>query len=102
MNTENEIELDADDDERVRFLSFLGSSALIKSCLDPFDYAMKLKTGEVIRYHFAKVLNSEWLELDIKNAADQPDENAVPYLADRGMDVRISEIVWVMDAPNGS
>jgi hypothetical protein len=83
-------------------MSIVGSEALSKSCADPFDYALKLKTGEVVMFTEARVLNNEWIHLTLKPYDEQPDKNRVPYPADRGMDVRISEIVWVMDAPNGS
>lgn len=80
-----------------------GSAALAKACYDnPFDYAMKLRTGEVIAFSGAKVLNPEWVHLDVKPMYDQPEENRIAYPAERGMDVRISDIVWVMDAPQGS
>ena len=79
-----------------------GSAALAKACQDPFDYAMKLRTGEVIYFSFAKVLNKEWVHLDIKPMNEQPLANRIAYPAHRGVDVRLSDIVWVMDAPRGS
>lgn len=63
---------------------------------------MKLRTGEVVAFSFATVLNNEWVHLDVKPMDEQLDDNRIPYPADRGMDVRLSDIVWVMDAPNGS
>jgi hypothetical protein len=33
---------------------------------------------------------------------DQPEQNRIAYPADRGLEVRIADIVWVMDAPEGS
>lgn len=83
--------------------TLLGSRALSKACMDdPFDYALKLRTGEVIAFSGASVLNAEWVHLSVKHRSEQPDENGLPYPAERGMDVRLSDIVWVMDAPNGS
>jgi hypothetical protein len=32
----------------------------------------------------------------------QPVGSNLPYPADRGVDVRIADIVWAMDAPEGS
>jgi hypothetical protein len=77
------------------------SRALLKSCSDYFDYALKLRTGEVIRFRSATLLNKEWIHLEIEDA-ERNTEFALPYKADRGIDVRLSDIVWVMDAPEGS
>ena len=81
----------------------LGSSALAKACMDDcFDYALKLSTGEVIRFQGAKVISPDWVHLDVLSREDQPEINSLPYRAARGVDVRICDIVWVMDAPEGS
>lgn len=91
------------ENEEGRLIEILtGSAALAKACQDPFDYAMKLRTGEVIDFSFAKVLNKEWVHLDIKPMDEQPKAKRIAYPAERGMDVRLSDIVWVMDAPRGS
>lgn len=92
------------ENEEGRLIEVLtGSAALAKACQDnPFDYAMKLRTGEVIAFSGAKVLNREWVHLDVKPMDDQPEENRIAYPAERGVDVRLSDIVWVMDAPLGS
>jgi hypothetical protein len=81
----------------------LGSSALEKACLDDcFDYALKLRTGEVIRFTGAKVISPGWIHLEVMPKQCQPAKNGLPFMADRGVDVRIADIVWVMDAPEGS
>jgi hypothetical protein len=83
------------------FEALLGSHALAKSCLDyPFDYALKLRTGEVIAFAGAKILSPEWMCVEVKPPNEQ--RFTLPYPAPRGMDIRISDIVWVMDAPEGS
>ena len=102
-----DIDLEADDqylDEQCRMIELLtGSKALAKACVDdPVDYAMKLRTGEVIAFSGAQVLNREWVHLRLKPMDQQPKENQIAYPADRGVDVRLSDIVWVMDAPLGS
>ena len=79
----------------------IGSEALTKACFDPFDYALKLRTGEVIRFHEARVINAEWIHIKVM-PEDQTVEKRIPYIAERGMDIRIADIVWVMDAPMGS
>lgn len=85
-----------------KLMAITGSKALAKACEDPFDYALKLKTGEVIYFHQASILNKEWIHLSLLPYDDQPSVGRIAYKADRGVDVRMSEIVWVMDAPNGS
>lgn len=72
----------------------LGSEALIKATQDCFDYALKLRTGDIISFSEAKIIAPEWVHLS--------GCSGLPFMADRGVDVRISDIVWVMDAPNGS
>ena len=90
--------------ERQKFVQIIvGSDALTKACHDNcFDYAAKLRTGEVIRFCGASVINSEWIHLDLVSYLKQPTLNRLPYPAERGIDVRIADIVWVMDAPEGS
>jgi hypothetical protein len=80
----------------------LGSHALAKACSDPFDYALKLRTGEVIRFVEARIISPGWINLDVVPAHRDRAGNNLPYPAGRGVDVRIADIVWVMDAPEGS
>jgi hypothetical protein len=80
----------------------VGSHALAKACSDNFDYALKLRTGEVIRFSEARLISSGWIHLDVMEPDCQPAGPSLPYPADRGVDVRIADIVWVMDAPEGS
>ena len=82
--------------------TMLGSSALAKACVDHFDYALKLRTGEVIRFTDAKIIRPGWIHLDVTPLYGCPESNGLPFPADRGVDVRIADIVWVMDAPEGS
>lgn len=93
---------DEKDAEDEMIEKIIGSEALVKACYDnPFDYALKLRTGEVIRFYEARVINHEWIhiEFDLK---EQPYEKRIPYRGERGIDIRIADIVWVMDAPEGS
>lgn len=83
-------------------MSIVGSAALAKACCDHFDYACRLRTGEVIRFSDCAIISKEWLNLTISEFADQPLQNKLAFPAERGIDVRISDIVWVMDAPEGS
>ncbi len=75
--------------------------ALAKACGDPFQYAMKLSTGELIFFESAEPHSFDWVL--IKPPDDPIDKNNrdIP-LCDRGLYVRVSSIVWVADAPNGS
>jgi hypothetical protein len=97
------------DEEELRKLEKdLGSHALAKACTDSFDYALKLKSGEVIRFQEATWHGNGWLTLGgIIDGSDDDDRKlrevpGLPYPADRGVDVRLEEILWVMDAPCGS
>lgn len=91
-----------DSEKLVRAL--VGSPALAKACFDsPFDYALRLRTGEVIAFSGASVVNREWVHLEAKPPDEQPEGgHRIAYPAARGVDVRMADIVWVMDAPNGS
>ncbi len=81
--------------------AILGSPALVKACFDTFDYALKLRTGQVIRFGSARIINTEWVHIDLEGL-DQKPGFSLEFPADRGVDVRIADIVWVMDAPEGS
>jgi hypothetical protein len=91
-------------EERRKLIQMVvGSNALAKACVDcSFDYAVRLRTGDVIMFVGAEIINSEWIHLDVAEWLDQPKSNGLAYPAKRGIDVRIADIVWVMDAPEGS
>ncbi len=104
LKEERERQKDFDEFTRAerRIQAVTGSAALAKACQDEFDYALRLRTGEVIYFSSAEVIGSGWVNIILKPMDEQPKQNRVAYPADRGMDIRISDIVWVMDAPNGS
>lgn len=78
----------------------LGSSALAKACEDyPFDYALKLLSGEVIRFWKAEIIRPGWIHLDLLPLDHQPEKDCLPFTGRQGIDIRIDQIVWVMDAP---
>jgi hypothetical protein len=75
--------------------------ALIKAIEDHFDYALGLRNGQVIEFSEARLCRP-FVFLDGVQAStikalgyDRPN-------FERGLDVRISEIAWVADAPHGS
>ena len=81
--------------------------SLLKAAQDYFEYALRLSSGEIIRFNSAEICG-DYVTLyggdgsyDSRSLADcvQPSQ---PFIFDRGLDVRLSEIVWCADAPNGS
>ena len=75
--------------------------SLIKATYDSFDYAMKLRTGEVIRFREAKIHGAfVTLNIDQNGGTDKRHYNDFSF--ERGLDVRLSDIVWCADAPDGS
>jgi hypothetical protein len=89
--------------------------ALQKACVDPFDYAMMLRSGLVIYFELAEPVSAEWVSLTgiravVRSSKFSPsdyqddtpgcrrDEGPFP----RGLDVRVDDIAWVADAPHGS
>lgn len=87
-----------------------GSHALAKASQHPSSYALKIRTGEVIHFESAEILNPQWIHLafpSLQKQRDrlyqhQPDPNDFLYQAPHGIDVRLSDIVWVVDDPYGS
>lgn len=79
--------------------------ALIKALYDPFDYVLKLRTGEIIRFHTAEI-HGEWVILFSEGGSATNERNNfsryLPFSCPRGVEVRISDIVWCADAPDGS
>lgn len=113
MNTENNgqsiednkaelLERIAQEAQEALDVSIVGSKALGKSCCDCFDYACRLRTGEIIRFTDCTIISRDWVCLTLSDSADQPIKDRLVFPAPRGIDVRISDIVWVMDAPEGS
>jgi hypothetical protein len=74
--------------------------ALAKALYDSFDYAVGLRNGTIIRFRSAKLTPGEdWVFLsDIMRDQHQ----TIEYCFERGLYVRLSDISWVADAPEGS
>lgn len=77
---------------------------------DFFDYAIGLKNGHVFRVSTCTI-HGRWARFelhdtpehnipDVSNPKDIMKLGKFPF--DRGVQVRISEIAWVADAPHGS
>ena len=91
--------------------------ALRKAENDPFDYALQLTNGLIIRFETLDFLNRNWIRIPdecIKETHPweriQRGTPAYPYHTygplnftfDRGIEININQIVWVTDAPEGS
>ena len=81
--------------------------ALAKACVDPFDYAMGLRNGSVLFFEHAVAVSRTWVTImGVKQGPPAvlddgtPDRNNAIF--GRGLDVRVSQIAWVADAPYGS
>lgn len=81
--------------------------ALAKACYDPFDYAMGLTDGTVIFFEYAEPVSRLWVTImgvrqgprAVLQDGTSDRSNAI---FERGLDVRVSQIAWVADAPYGS
>ena len=84
--------------------------ALIKAVDDPFDYAIGLKDGSIIFFEYATPMgkDKEWVFLRLSDIHSGGGLYARSFNRtanigwDRGLEVRVSEIVWAADAPFGS
>lgn len=83
--------------------------ALIKATFDSFEYALMLKTGAVLYFTDATpICDGSWVALTLDRVhCEVPDtwsssSVCVPPFFERGIEVRVSEIVWVADCPYGS
>lgn len=84
--------------------------SLMKACGDDFDYAMGLRDGTIFRFESAEICG-DWVHLDAimefalpnrPEAVHTTPELPAQWNFERGVDVRISDIVWCVDAPQGS
>lgn len=77
--------------------------ALLKASADHFAYALRLRTGELI-YFTDCSFSGEWVHLESDDWSFHfpKDEKYLPCNIDRGVYVRLSDIVWCVDAPEGS
>lgn len=78
--------------------------ALAKACVDSFEYMLGLRTGQVIQFGSAEVSQDhKWVHLAPSDfERDDPFMTGIEAPFERGIDVRVEDIVWVADAPYGS
>jgi hypothetical protein len=80
--------------------------ALVKAMHDPFDYALGLRDGQVIRFYEAEMQKGgQWIKLIAFGEGDHDSSmemSNTSYSFPRGVYVRLSDITWVADAPHGS
>lgn len=107
FRTEEEYEVAGE--EGSRFLSEIvcGScradipESLLKACVDnPFDYVLGLKDGTVIRFSGADI-KGNWVTIE-RGEWGKSDALLFGYPMERGVDIRLDQIVWCADAPEGS
>ena len=96
--------IDEDDPVFATEQAFQYPDALAKACHDPFEYAVGLVSGLVVSFTEANHISREWVHLSgIVSCEPGPLVLADrTILFDRGLDVQVSQIVWVCDAPHGS
>ena len=77
---------------------------LVKAFDDqPWDYALGLRDGRVIHFQGADLVKGgKWVHLPGPDQKYELKMIGIDFSFDRGLDVRISDIMWVADAPNGS
>ena len=73
--------------------------ALAKSGSDnPFQYALMLRDGTIIEFEGATPPSAGWILLHRPKIVNRGYDACL----ERGIEVRLQEIVWVADAPHGS
>lgn len=91
-------------EEQLRLVGLLKFHVLAKAAMDPFDYAVGLRNGNVIRFESAHVF-SDGNTVMLHGFSESEDTGRIEGLSapcPRGVEVRISDIVWAADAPFGS
>jgi hypothetical protein len=71
--------------------------ALWKATHDSYVYWMKLRTGELLRFERARI-DGEWVHLHNCVHLGPFPHQTDDFNLGRGMDVRLSDIVWVVDS----
>lgn len=82
---------------------------LVKASIDPFDYAVGLRDGTVIRFEHCS-FDKDHVFVKLRGIRSHsiavpvfgPDVFEHNFNFERGLDVRIVDILWAADAPHGS
>lgn len=74
-------------------------ASLMKACHDEFDYVACIAGIGVLEFSDAKI-KGEWVTLN--RNSNHTFRDSPPYSFERGIEVRLSAILWCADAPNGS
>jgi hypothetical protein len=75
-------------------------SVLTKAIIDEWMYMVKLKTGEMYAFERAHYVNDEFVRIDVSYLDEPYTEHGLEQpkiFFDRGMEIRVSDIVWVAD-----
>lgn len=75
--------------------------ALAKACCDLFDYACRLRTGEVLRFDYAHAVTPKIVNLSHPDNDFSGCLGRIMLPCPRGIDVRVEDIVWIADAAGG-
>lgn len=95
-------EVDLEQHLEVRLIEKHGwPSFLAKAAVDPFDYAAYVKDLGIVRFTDAAPAGHGWVRLILDNH-DTAHNHHLPCPFERGVEVRLSDICWVADAPHGS
>jgi len=99
MSTQTAHQLDAlETDESTSWMVGL-PEAQLKAMMDVFQYALMLRDGTIIEFECAQYPSDDgWVHLDGPKIVNRGYNASL----ERGIDLRISDIVWVADAPHGS
>lgn len=75
--------------------------SLLKAVDDSYAYALQLRTGSVICFERC-VIHGEWVWLSTESTANWTELPGKDWwtVMGRGIDVRLSDIVWCADAPS--
>jgi hypothetical protein len=93
--------------EERRLVSLGYPPSLAKATIDPFAYALRLRTGETIHFSEAVELSEGWVRLRKEGLGTKDDlqassADALPYPFPQGLEVRVADIVWCAESPNGN
>lgn len=80
--------------------------SLVKAIDDEFDYGLQLRNGAIIYFTRAEYVSDDWVRVfpldEVEDAGRTPFDRPPLQYSRRGVEVRVSAIEWVADAPGGS